>query len=90
MQVVNAAETPNGCRLRVQAEGRVAVKSLTMLQPYFKALVVPLTDAVSLDALTPPGWERTHALYRELRTLVQVRGGARSRGARQAFEGRAA
>ncbi|EFJ41504.1 hypothetical protein VOLCADRAFT_119690 [Volvox carteri f. nagariensis] len=51
VKVIDVKQTESGVLLRVQAEGRVAVKSLAQTQPYFRAVVVPVTDAVDLDRL---------------------------------------
>lgn len=55
VQVIDVKQTETGVLLRVQSEGRVAVKSLVQAQPYFRAVVVPLTDSVDLDTLQV-GW----------------------------------
>ncbi|KAG2451169.1 hypothetical protein HYH02_003776 [Chlamydomonas schloesseri] len=76
VKVIDVKQTETGVLLRVQAEGRVAVKSLVQAQPYFRAVVVPLTDSVDLDTLQAPTWrdicgnvERLRSLMRDVQNL---------------------
>ncbi len=64
-----------GVLLRVQAEGRCAVKSLVSVRPYFRALVVPLTDDVSLEGLRAAQWAEIRGAADGLRDLMRVSGG---------------
>ncbi|PNW71873.1 hypothetical protein CHLRE_16g669450v5 [Chlamydomonas reinhardtii] len=76
VKVIDVKQTETGVLLRVQSEGRVAVKSLVQAQPYFRAVVVPLTDSVDLDTLQAPTWrdicgnvERLRSLMRDVQNL---------------------
>ncbi|KAG2435867.1 hypothetical protein HXX76_007062 [Chlamydomonas incerta] len=76
VKVIDVKQTEGGVLLRVQAEGRVAVKSLVQAAPYFRAVVVPLTDSVDLDTLQAPTWrdicgnvERLRGLMRDVQNL---------------------
>ncbi|KXZ54918.1 hypothetical protein GPECTOR_4g990 [Gonium pectorale] len=55
VKVIDVKQTERGVLLRVQSEGRVAVKSLAQTRPYFRAVVVPLTDSVDLNQLQASG-----------------------------------
>ncbi|GIL55183.1 hypothetical protein Vafri_10793 [Volvox africanus] len=71
VKVIDVKQTESGVLLRVQAEGRVAVKSLAQTRPYFRAVVVPVTDSVDLDRLQTPLWRDICASVERLRELMK-------------------
>ncbi|GLC45284.1 hypothetical protein PLESTB_000716700 [Pleodorina starrii] len=71
VKVIDVKQTDRGVLLRVQAEGRVAVKSLAQTRPYFRAVVVPVTDSVDLDRLQAPLWREICASVERLRGLMK-------------------
>ncbi|GFR52471.1 hypothetical protein Agub_g15040 [Astrephomene gubernaculifera] len=77
VKVIDVKQTDRGVLLRVQSEGRVAVRSLVQTRPYFRAVVVPVTDTVDLDRMQAATWrdicysvERLRALMRDIQNLA--------------------
>ncbi|KAG2498269.1 hypothetical protein HYH03_004018 [Edaphochlamys debaryana] len=71
IKVIDIKQTEAGVLLRVQSEGRVAVKSLAQTRPYFRAVVVPVTDTVDLDRLQSPAWRDISTSVDRLRQLMR-------------------
>lgn len=87
VKVIDLRSTPHmGYQVRIQAEGRVSVKTITQLHPYIKGAVIPIHDAPATDLnLIRQRAEHLEDIMRDVQNLSQKFRSEESANLRQAM-----